>query len=77
MDKVMRLNDLSLIFVLMHRFSEIVSYKPEQMVKLLKGKKNWIIHVFLPWLWINSFQFIDRIAAEITKQEIMPTRHRA
>ena len=56
---------------LSHRFSEIVRYKPEQMVCLLQGKENWLIHEFLS----NALdQFMDEIACEITKEEIMHTK---
>ena len=71
-DTAMQINDMSLMLALMHRFSEIVRYKPEQMIELLKGKENWVIHEFIT---LALDQFIDRITAEITKKEIMPTRH--
>ena len=56
---------------IVHRFSEIVRYKPEQMIVLLQGKESWLIHEFLS---LVLDQFMDEIACEITKQEIMPTR---
>ena len=71
-NKALRLNDLTLIFALTHRFSEIVRYRPEQMKLILDGKENWIVHEFLT---MALDQFIDRLAAEITKREIMSTRH--
>lgn len=65
------LNTMVIEVAVMHRFSEIVRYKPEQMLKLLNSKENWLIHEFLS---LALDQFIDEIACEITKQEIMPTR---
>ena len=65
------LNTMDIEVAVMHRFSEIVRYKPEQMLKLLNSKENWLIHEFLS---LALDQFIDEIACEITKQEIMPTR---
>lgn len=65
------LNSMILEVAITHRFSEIVRYKPEQMIKLLHSKENWLIHEFLS---LVLDQFMDEIACEITKQEIMPTR---
>lgn len=65
------LNTMILEVAITHRFSEIVRYKPEQMAVLLNGKENWLIHEFLT---LVLDQFMDEIACEITKQEIMPTR---
>lgn len=65
------INSMVLEIAAVHRFSEIVRYKPEQMIKLLNGKENWIIHEFLSMV---LDQFMDEITCEITKQEIMPTR---
>lgn len=69
-EPVTNLNELTVIFALMHRFSEIVRYKPEQLDELLKSKENWLIHEFLS---LALDQFIDEIACEITGQEIMST----
>ncbi len=66
------LNELSIIMASTHRFSEIVRYKPEQMIELLKGKENWLIHEFL---MLALDQFIEKLACEITKEEIVTTRH--
>lgn len=65
------INDLTKIFAVTHRLSEIVRYKPEQMEMLLRGKENWLLHEFIS---LALDQFIDKISCEITKQEIMPTR---
>ena len=70
-DEIENLNSMVLEIAIVHRFSEIVRYKPEQMVKLLSGKENWIVHEFLS---LVLDQFIDEISCEITKRDIMPTR---
>ena len=70
-DDIENINSMVLEIAIVHRFSEIVRYKPEQMIKLLDGKENWIIHEFLS---IVLDQFMDEITCEITKEEIMPTR---
>lgn len=70
-DDIPNINSMVLELAIVHRFSEIVRYKPEQMIELLNGKENWLIHEFLS---LVLDQFMDEIACEITKQEIMPTR---
>ncbi len=65
------LNSMIVSVAIMHRFSEIVRYKPEQMYRLLNGKENWLIHEFLS---MALDQFMDEISCEITKEEIMHTR---
>lgn len=62
------MNDMLITMAAMHRISEIVRYKPEQMGNIMKSKENWLIHEFLT---LSLDQFIDEIAAEITGQEIM------
>lgn len=62
-------NNLTLIFMAMHRMSEIARYKPVELNKLLDSKKNWIIYEFIR---TAQNQFIDEIAAEITGSEISP-----
>lgn len=64
------MNSMLIILATMHRFSEIVRYKPEQLARLLNSKKNWLIHEFLT---MALDQFIDEIATEITGQDIMCT----
>ena len=64
-------NKLSVSMAIMHRFSEIVRYKPEQMDVLLNGKENWLIREFVS---LALDQFIDELACEMTKQEIMQSR---
>jgi len=65
------LNPMLVEYAIVHRFSEIVRYKPEQLVNILQGKENWLVHEFLS---LVVDQFMDEIACEITRQEIMPTR---
>ena len=67
---VMNLNSMLIIMAAMHRISEIVRYKPEQMAHLLNSKENWLLHEFLT---LSLDQFIDELAAEITGQDIMCT----
>ncbi len=64
------MNSMLIILATMHRFSEIVRYKPEQLARLLNSKENWLIHEFLT---LALDQFIDEIATEITGQDIMCT----
>lgn len=68
--EVLNVNSMTIILAAMHRFSEIVRYKPEQLNRLMHSKENWLIHEFLT---LALDQFIDEIAAEITGQEIMCT----
>ncbi len=65
------INKISISMAIMHRFSEIVRYKPEQMEELLNGKENWLIKEYIS---LALDQFLDEIACEITKQEIMKSR---
>lgn len=73
-DSSPNLDTMTLIFAITHRFSEIVRYKPEQLVQLLNGKENWLVHEF-PSLALD--QFMDGISCEITGREIMCTRYKA
>lgn len=62
-------NNLTLMFMAMHRFSEITRYKPVELNRLLKSRENWLIYEFVE---VARNQFIDEIAAEITGFEISP-----
>lgn len=62
-------NNLTLMFMAMHRFSEIARYKPVELNRLLESGKNWLIYEFVE---VARNQFIDEIAAEITGFEISP-----
>lgn len=67
---VLNLNNMLIIMAAMHRISEIVRYKPEQLAHLLNSKENWLIHEFLT---LAIDQFVDELAAEITGQDVMCT----
>lgn len=67
---ILNLNSMLIIMAAMHRISEIVRYKPEQLAHLLNSKENWLLHEFLT---LSLDQFIDELAAEITGQDIMFT----
>ncbi len=73
-DKVINLCDMTLIMAAMHRISEIARYKPEQLNRLMKSKENWLLHEFISQA---LDQFIDELAAEITKQDIMCVGNKA
>lgn len=64
------LNSMLITMAVMHRLSEIVRYKPEQLAHLMEGKESWLLHEFLT---LALDQFIDELAAEITGDEIMCT----
>lgn len=69
-DDVLNLNSMLISMAAMHRISEIVRYKPEQLAHLMDSKENWLIHEFIT---LALDQFIDEIASEITGQDIMGT----
>lgn len=62
-----RRNNLTLMFMAMHRMSEIARYKPLELNRLLEGRRNWILFEFTK---VAQNQFIDEIAAEVTGFEI-------
>lgn len=66
--EVINLSDLTINMAAMHRVSEIARYKPEQLNRLMKSKENWLLHEYIAQ---SLDQFIDELAAEITKQDIM------
>lgn len=59
---------LTIIFALMHRLSELSRYEPKKLSQHLSLKQNWLITEFIQG---SSIEFIDRIACEITGQNIM------
>jgi len=67
---VINLSSMLITMATMHRISEIVRYKPEQLAHLMDSKENWLVHEFIA---LALDQFIDEIAAEITGQDIMGT----
>jgi len=68
--ELINMNSMLITMAAMHRISEIVRYKPEQLAHLMDSKENWLIHEFIS---LSLDQFIDEIAAEITGHEIMGT----
>ena len=64
-----RRNTLTMMFMAMHRVSEIARYKPVEFNKLLSSSRNWLIFEFIR---VAQNQFIDEIAAEITGLEVSP-----
>lgn len=71
---IINMNSMLITMAAMHRISEIVRYKPEQLAHLMSSKENWLIHEFLT---LALDQFVDEIAAEITGQDIMGTGTKA
>ncbi len=66
--KVINLSDMTINMAVMHRISEIARYKPEQLNRLMKSKENWLLHEYIS---MALDQFIDEIASEVTKLDIM------
>lgn len=67
---VLNLSTLTINMAAMHRISEIARYKPEQLSRLMKSKENWLLHEYIS---LSLDQFIDEVAAQITKHDIMAT----
>ena len=66
---VIRRYNITLMFLAMHRLSEIARYKPIELIHMLEGNRNWIIYEFVK---VARNQFLDEVAAEITGFEISP-----
>ena len=63
-------HSITLIYAVMHWLSELVRYFPERFSKLMHTKQNWVIREFIE----NALtQYIDEIACEITRTDIMVT----
>lgn len=67
---ILNLSDITINMAAMHRISEIARYKPEQLYRLMQSNENWLLHEFIT---LSLDQFIDSLAAQITKQDIMCT----
>jgi len=67
---IVNLNSMLITMAVMHRLSEIVRYKPEQLEHLMRSKESWLLHEFLT---LALDQFIDELAAEITGEDLMCT----
>ena len=57
---------LVLMFVAMHRLSELARYTPDKLNKHFENKQNWLLNEFIK---NASVQFIDAISSEITGLE--------
>ena len=66
----LKLNTMTINMAIMHRLSEIVRYKPEQLQRLLQAEENWLLHEYIS---LALDQFLDELAAEITHKDIMCT----
>ncbi len=66
----LQLNTMTINMAIMHRLSEIVRYKPEQLQRLLQAEENWLLHEYMS---LALDQFLDELAAEITHKDIMCT----
>lgn len=65
---ILKRNSVTLIFAVMHWLSELVRYNPEKFESLMDTKQNWLIHEFVD----NAlYHYIDEVACEITKADIM------
>jgi hypothetical protein len=53
----------TMIYVIMHRLSELSRYNPEILTKYFESKNNWLLAEFLDKA---KYQFIDQISSEIT-----------
>lgn len=67
---MLNLNSMLITTATMHRLSEIVRYRPEQLAHLMDSKESWLIQEFVT---LALDQFIDKIAAEIAGHDIMRT----
>lgn len=65
-----KLSTLTLNMAIMHRFSEIVRYQPQVLQSLLESEESWLIQEYINHALL---QFVDEIACEITKRDIMGT----
>lgn len=62
------LSTMTINFAIMHRLSEITRYQPEVLHHLFESKESWLLHEYITHALP---QFIDEIACEITKRDIM------
>ncbi|MBR5130575.1 MAG: hypothetical protein IKV03_05065 [Alphaproteobacteria bacterium] len=67
--KIINRYSTTLTFALMHKLSELSRYHPERLENIFESQMGWVINEFIE---MAPRQFIDEIASEITKQEIMP-----
>lgn len=62
------LSSASIMFIAMHRLSEICRYKTDEMLKFIKSKDNWLLSEFIE---MAPNQFFDEIASEITGYQFL------
>lgn len=65
---------LPLIFIAMHRLSELSRYQPKTLKKHLERKNSWLLSEFITK---SMVQFIDEISSEITGDDFRVTGFRA
>lgn len=62
------LSSASIMFIAMHRLSEICRYKTDEMLKFINSKDNWLLSEFIE---MAPNQFFDEIASEITGYQFL------
>jgi hypothetical protein len=72
-NSIINRSSLTLIFAVMHYISELVRYSPAEFNRLLNTKQNWLVVEFLN---MALDQFVDEISAELTHENIYPTKYR-
>lgn len=56
------------VFMAMHRLSEICRYNPISLTSLLEGQTNWLLSEFIQ---SALEQFVDEVASEITGEQFL------
>jgi diacylglycerol kinase len=72
-NSIINRSSLTLIFAVMHYISELVRYSPAEFNRLLNTKQNWLVVEFLN---MALDQFVDEISAELTHENIYPSKYR-
>lgn len=60
---------LGLMFMALHRISELARYTPQKLDALFESNANWVLSEFLN---LVLPQFIDECSSEITGHDTMP-----
>lgn len=63
----------ALIFIAMHRLSEMTRYDPQRLSKHFTCQHNWLLSEFIS---LANENFIDQIASDITGREMMVPGYR-
>lgn len=66
---ILQRQSLTLMFLAMHRLSELCRYSPDALDSLLNGEQNWLLSEFIR---MSGPQFVDQIASEITGMTFLP-----